>query len=287
MSDIFGDEGAEFETEAAPLRQAEREEVQEPEPEQRAEAPVERTEKPVIGDDSKVPLAALNESRAQLRQTQSELLQIKQSLAQFEQLKAELEQSRQTAKKQQEEQQFNQDPLGMIQRQIQELSQELKESQTKREETVTNRQQQEAQEHQLFNSIASQVQEFKKTAPDYDDALQHVLEARRQELMTMGATEFDAQNRVAAEAQEIAISALRAGQNPGQIVYQLAKLRGYDAKRNSEKLATIQKGQEASKSLAGASGSPSQADISLTEIDNMSDEEFDRFWEKNMKAKNR
>ena len=261
MSDIFGDEGAEFEQEVT--RDVEPEPMWEETPE-----PI-REEKPVINEDAKVPLAALNESRAQLRQTQAELNAIRQQVQQFESLRQELEQARAQARQQQEEQQFNADPLGMLQKQMRELSEKV---------TQPQPQVQQYQEQQLFTSIASQVQEFKKTTPDYDDALQHVLEARKNELMTMGATEFDAQQRVAQEAQEIAINSLRAGQNPGQVVYQLAKLRGYTAKQISQKLETVAKGQAASTSLSKASGGTDRGELSLAEIENMDDGEFDKFW---------
>jgi hypothetical protein len=90
---------------------------------------------------------------------------------------------------------------------------------------------------------------------------------------------------VGVEAQELATNALRAGQNPGQIVYNLAKLRGYAAKQAAAKLETVAKGQNASQSLSGASGGAEKVDLSMREIDSMSDKEFDAWWAKNMSSK--
>lgn len=274
MSDIFGGEGAEFEVEAR------QEPVHEPEPRVEAEPiqeeVVEREEPKVVNESATVPLAALNESRAQLRQTQAELNQMRAQMEGLAKLREEIEEYRNRQKAQQEEQQFNQDPLGMLQRQLKELNDRVS---NQNRETLTQAERQ-TQEQQLFSTIATQVNEFKKATPDYDDALQHVLDARRQELMTMGASEMEAQQRVAMEAQDIAMNALRAGQNPGQVVYQLAKLRGYGAKQAAQKLTTVAKGQEVSRSLSNSSGSTDRGDISLAEVDNMSEDEFDKWWKK-------
>jgi len=273
VSDIFGDEGAEFEAEIAkapPEPVVEANVESEPVAES---APVD-TVTEIKREESSVPLAALNESRAQLRQTQAELAQMRAQMADFAKLKEEIDGFRSKQQQAQVEQEFNADPLGVIQKQLRELDQK-----------VAQKQEPVQQDQHVFQSIATQVQEFKKTAPDYDDALQHVLESRKQELMAMGANEYEASQRVGVEAQELATNALRAGQNPGQIVYNLAKLRGYAAKQAAAKLETVAKGQNASQSLSGASGGAEKVDLSMREIDSMSDKEFDAWWAKNMSSK--
>jgi len=263
MSDIFGVEELEIEQpEVTP------EPTPEPEPVAEAKEP--------IGDRSTVPLSALNESRAQLRQTQSQLAEMQQRMAEMDKLRQEIEDFRANQAKTREQQEFNSDPLGVIQKQIN----DLKSTVTSQSQVEQQRAQQMQTEQQLFGAIASQVNDFKRTVPDYDDALAHVLEARRQELIAMGAPEYDAQSRVAMEAQEIAVNALRSGQNPAQVVYQLAKLRGYGAKQTAAKLATIEKGQRDASSLANVAGVGEGPGVSLSEIDSMSEDEFDKFWTK-------
>ncbi len=268
MSDIFGGEEIEIE---------QPEVVNTPDPTPEPEpTPVVEAKKEPIGEQSTVPLSALNESRAQLRQTQAQLAEVQQRMAEMENLRKEIEEFRSRQKQAQEQQEFNSDPLGVIQKQIN----ELKSTVTTQSQTEQQRSQQAQTEQQMFATIASQVNEFKKSTPDYDDALAHVLEARKQELIAMGAPEYEAQNRVAMEAQEIAVNSLRSGQNPAQVVYQLAKLRGYSAKQVSQKLATIEQGQKAASSLANVAGVGEGPGVSLAEIDSMSEEEFDKFWSK-------
>ncbi len=276
MSDIFGGEEIEVEQQAVEVEQ-----TPEPTPD-----PVAEVKKEPIGEQSTVPLSALNESRAQLRQTQAQLAEMQQRMGDMEKLRQEIEEFRAKQQQAREQQEFNTDPLGVIQKQIN----ELKSTVTTQSQSAQQREQQAQSEQQMFTAIASQVNEFKKATPDYDDALAHVLEARKQELIAMGAPEYEAQNRVAMEAQEIAVNALRSGQNPGQVVYQLAKLRGYGAKQTAAKLATIEKGQQAASSLASVAGVGEGPGVSLAEIDSMSEDEFDKFWskfEKNQRGNSR
>jgi hypothetical protein len=275
MSDIFGGEEIDLDT-------ASEVEVQR-EPEPVAERVAEQVEvpSPDIGETSTVPLAALNEARAQARMAQAQLQEMQKQMQPLMELRQRIEEAERRDKERQQEQEFNADPLGVIQKQ---QAQALREIEELKKGPPQN---QEAAQQQVFQSIASQVQEFKKSTPDYDAALAHVLDARKQELMAMGAPEYEAQQRIAVEAQDIAVNALRSGQNPGQVVYQLAKLRGFQAKQTSAKLETVGKGQAASKSLSGASGGAPGVGMSLAELDNMSDDEFDSFWEKEIKPKNR
>lgn len=279
MSDFFGDEGvADFEQQAKALETAEP--VQEVQEEVEREVDVGTPEPTAdVGNDSKVPLAALNEARAQLRQTQAEVNAQRQTIQELASMKAELDQwraQRDQQTKAQQEQEFNNDPLGVLQKQMRDLAEAVQKPQ--------QQMQQEAQQAQVFTSIATQVNEFKKTIPDYDEALQFVLEARKQEWLAMGTPEYEAQQRIAQEAQDIAVNALRAGQNPGKVVYELANLRGFKSKQNSVKLETIAKGQESGKSLAGASGGTDRTTDALKAAD-LPDKDFDAWWAQNITKK--
>lgn len=271
MSDIFGDEND-------GLQEMEQEAVE-------AEAQPEPTPEPTqeVKQDSQVPLSALNESRAQLRQTQAELSQMREKLQSVDELRDQLQEFRSRDRQQTEEDRFNTDPLGALREQMSKLDQKIDHRETEQQE----RGQQEQQEQQMFHSIASQVNQFKETVPDYDDALQHVLQGRKAEFIAMGMPETEALNRVSAEAQNIATTALQNGQNPGQVVYELAKVRGYAQKKNAEKIERVDKGQKASSSLSGSSGDAGDQGFSLGEIDNMSEAEFEAFWEQMKKDNDR
>lgn len=232
-----------------------------------------------VKQDSTVPTAALNESRAQLRQTQSELQSLKNQFAQFEQLKQELEEHRQQAQQSQQDVEFNADPLGTMQQQLKSLHEKFEQTTTSQQQT----QEQQLQQQQQFQAVASQVADFKKSNPQYDDALNYVMDARRKELAIMGVAESQMQQAIDAEAQALAESALRNGQNPAELVWNMAQVRGFVAKKSEEKVDQIQKGQKSASTLSDTSGSPND-DLSLSEIDKMTDEQFDKYWEENMKV---
>ena len=264
MSDIYGGEDVDLEAEAAAQEVVEEErepaqETAEPEPAQE------------VVKDSTVPLSALNETRAQLRHSQDEVNNLKTQVNQLMYLRDELERQRQS---QTEEQEFNSDPLGSIQKQVKSLQEQI----STQHQTEQTQAQQQQQEQQFFQAIAAQVNEFRQTSPDYDDALNFVLNSRRDELLAMGVDENAANMRIGQEAQEISMNAFQSGQNPAKVVYQMAKLRGFKPEPPKKNLETIKKGQQASSSLSGASGSADEGDISLAGMDQWSDDEFDKFW---------
>lgn len=237
---------------------------------QESSAPPEETKEEVT---STVPLEALNESRAQLRQTQTELNSLREQMQQFERLRGELDEYRQRQTQSTEEQEFNADPLGSMQKQLKALQDQINQRNQKQDESY--RQAQQAQ--QLHNLVASQVSEFRKSHTDYDDALSFVMDARRKELEILGVSENQIQAELGNHAEELARTALQSNRNPAQLVYDLAKLRGFEAKKVGEKLQAVQKGQESASSLSGASGKEDSG-LSLGDIANMSDDDFDRLW---------
>ena len=264
MSDIYGGEDIDLEAETAAQESVEAEPVE-------AESVEAEPVQEPIGRDETIPLSAFNDTRAQLRRSQDEVNNLKTQVSQLMYLREELERQRTS---QVEEQEFNSDPLGSIQKQVKSLQEQI----TTTHQSEQQAAQQQQQEQQFFQAIAAQVNEFRQTAPDYDDALNFVLNSRRDELLAMGVNENDANMRIGHEAQEISMNAFQSGQNPAQVVYQMAKLRGFNPPKATKNLENIKKGQQASSSLSGASGSADDSDVSLAGMDQWSDEEFDKFW---------
>ena len=120
-----------------------------------------------------------------------------------------------------------------------------------------------AQTVQAVLGQASQLErEFVQTTPDYHEAGAFLRTARAQELAALGVDPYRAQQIVAAESVQLAHAALQHGRNPAQVIYTLAKTRGYAGQQqqhvsdDAAKLARIAKGQEAATSLGAASGAP-------------------------------
>ena len=116
----------------------------------------------------------------------------------------------------------------------------------------------------VFAHSARLESEFESRTPDFQAASAFLRDARAQELSALGVDPYRAQQVLGLEKLQLAHAALQQGRNPAEIVYALAKMRGYAPKaaaaRNgaaegeAAKLARIAKGQEAGTSLGAASG---------------------------------
>lgn len=183
---------------------------------------------------------------------------------------------------------INLDPVGHFQakdaireRELTELRQ-WRQAEQQKGDTYNNitRLQQIAQNHEV---------EFKKTTPDYDDAFQFVRAQRDVELQGMGYDDPSVRQQIIQQdALQIAAQALQGNKNAAQVVYAIAKARGYAGKApapapipapvvvkspDTQKLQTVAKGQKETQSLGQVNGE-AMPDLSPQAIANMSDAEF-------------
>jgi chromosome segregation ATPase len=263
MSDIFGED---VELPQDPI---------EPVPEEvKAEETVE-VEEPVV--KPMVSIDALHQARREAQEAKAEIQRLKPQLEQVQTLKQQLEEWRSQEVRQTEEQQFNADPLGAIRNDIQSLKQQQEAAQ---QETAQERQSTE-QAQQFQSAVQNQVAAFTQEHEDYPQALQHVLDARAEEMRLIGVPESQIPEALNAESIQLAQNAIQSGRNPAEIIYNLANMRGFSAKAKPQpSLDNIEKGQQAAGSLANTQGEAEG--VGLMDIEKMSDAEFDAFWEKEM-----
>lgn len=136
--------------------------------------------------------------------------------------------------------------------------------------------------------------DFSQKTPDYQDAASYVRNARDQELQYMGYADPAIRMQIIQnDALQIAAQALQSNMNAAEVVYNIAKARGWAGKKaeasppaptpppapvptaDAKKIATIAKGQEANKSLGqvnGGANPPMTMDTLLA----MSDEDFEK-----------
>lgn len=159
--------------------------------------------------------------------------------------------------------------------------------------------QQQAERHeqgkrQLLQRYAADVEKFKADTPDMMDAYAHVMKARHAELEAIG-IDNPAQREEIVQREELQVAweAYQRGKNPADVVYKMAKARGYTKKeaapsqpQAADKLAAIAASQEASKSLSAAGGSAG-GQMTLEKLARMSQSEFNAYIEKNPKTANR
>lgn len=149
---------------------------------------------------------------------------------------------------------------------------------------------------QLQTMAMTDENEFKAETPDYDAAAQHLQTTRLQEFKAMGYNQMDAINLIRQEAMGLAARAFQQGKRPAQVIYEMAKLRGYKAAAptqetveetaqaevqaqvatGQQKLATVATGQRQSANLSQVSGAAPAA-MNATKLAAMSPEEFSAY----------
>lgn len=273
MSDIFGGEDVEgLEQQAREADAAPVEETVEAAPEEAVGDVVEEREKPMVSID------ALHQARREAQEAKARAQALEQKVQGFDEMRQQLDEWRKQQQQRTQEQEFDADPLGAIRREIQ----DLKQSQSKAQQTTQQQTEQMQRAQELERTVASQVQQYTAQQPDYPDALNHLMRVRAEELQIWGAGEAEIPRLLEAEAQQIAESAVQSGRNPAELVYQMAKLRGYaPAPKEAKPKATVERidrGQKAAQSLSNTQGEAEG--VGLTDIAKMSDAEFDAYWEK-------
>ena len=156
-----------------------------------------------------------------------------------------------------------------------------------------------AQQTQIARTIQTKVEdfeaEFKAENPDYDDALEYVLDTKEAEFELAGYPKDMAKQHAARWAMNAAAAMLQTGKNPAEQGYALAKRMGYAPKQaqpdpaviaaqqvaqaNADKIKQIKEGQAAGSKMAGG-GSGGGFDGSLKSIAALEGAAFDAASEK-------
>lgn len=155
--------------------------------------------------------------------------------------------------------------------------------------------QQQQLEQQLQAHIYASENEFRSTHPDYDAAAAYAQNLRVRELSLLTNDPVQVTNALRQDIFSIAARAHQTGRNPAELYYEYAKLRGYQPQQEqttqpqqqkpqsgngAQRLKQIAAAQAVSKAPKG--GTAPQAAVTLTDLSTMSDDEFDknfdRFW---------
>lgn len=237
-----------------------------PKPEKQAEPP--RT----------VPHQALHEERLRRKEAEQRAARFEER---FTQLLERLGQPQQPAKPD-----VDTDPVGVVKTHEQELA-ELRQWRQQQEQLA----QQQNQYRAFTTRYQASAQEFARENPDFALAYQYWVQSVGDELREAGYEGHELQQQLLQIEGSIAAKAFQEDINPAQRIYNIAKRRGYsskpkaDAPKAEDKIAALQKGANAAKSIGAASGTQ-PAPLTLEALAEMDDEDFDRNWDKVMKAAN-
>ncbi len=166
-----------------------------------------------------------------------------------------------------------------------------------RRQTASEQQQESEQSNyvrQVVQTFTQAENEYRKAVPDYDDAMEHLRQARIAEIEAFGIPKAQAVQQFQQEALQMADAAYRTGNQPAAVVYKIAQTRGYRPKAAEETKADpvqdrqkadaeMQKRRDAeklSKSLGGGGGKAAKSGPSIELANATKDgDEFDRLFE--------
>lgn len=152
------------------------------------------------------------------------------------------------------------------------------EEQVKESRTQT---QAERESRAIQSTFESDARRFKSQAPDFEAAVQYLVNQRTGELAAVGVS--DAQQRsamVAREAQDLIANAVRERTSPAELLYRIAQARGYNAKteapsleKAAQELEKIAKNQAANVSMRGVGQGGVQESLTLEKYLNSSEDD--------------
>lgn len=244
-----------------------------------------------------VPLGALQEERTKRQNYERELeesrAQQQRMQDRFNEMMMRLQgvQTEKPAEPQEEAiPDFHDDPAGHVAALTRNFEKRMSEMQAFVQQSQGQSAQQ-TQVQQLAQQATAAEVEFRKTAPDYDQASDYFRERKLAEYEALGLDPAAAVAQLARDCTGLVQMAAQQKRNPAEAMYKLAKALGYTPqtapKPQQQGQPPAQQQRPAAKaptSLANVHGAPKAPDednggeMSLAKVANMSDKEFDKFF---------
>lgn len=228
-----------------------------------------------------VPLEALHEERTKRKDIDRRFREVEIENARFRERFAILEKAQQVAPTAPPDPET--DFIGAVKHQNETLTQLQK-----RLEQRDAADQEAHQRGELVRNYAAAASDFERATPDFKPAYAHLLQSRAAELAELGYSPGEIQQAIQNEELQIATVAFQKGKNPGEIIYNLAKQRGYVKKDDkaaadaaAAKLDAQERGQQANKSLSNTGGSNGDVEMTAERLLAMPLNEFEAWIDKN------
>ena len=229
-----------------------------------AETPAPEADKPPPGF---VPQGALHQERERRKATEAQIQALQQ---QFAELQAKLNPPPEIVVPDPVLQ-----PEAFKQFQIDQIKQRAA------EKAEADRQAQErAQEQQIMARVNQDVQQFRAATPDYDQAFQHAVKVRREELAFYGNSPEQIDQQIETDVRAIVQQAYTQGKNPGELFYGYAKMRGYSPAQAARdpvpaqaaaQVNALAEAQRQTQSMATAGGPSSDGGVTIETLAKMSE----------------
>lgn len=153
------------------------------------------------------------------------------------------------------------------------------------------KQERETAERTAFsNHVQALEREYVAKNPDYPEAVQYLKEFRERQMRAVGLSDQQIAYALAQEAHDTARHAVMTEQSPAEVFHALAKASGWTPKSAQpaappkpaaeERLAVIEQGQKAAKSMSTGGGGAPESELSLAAMAKLDGADFDALWKK-------
>ena len=129
----------------------------------------------------------------------------------------------------------------------------------------------------------NQAAQYAQEQPDFGEAYQYALKSFANEYEAAGMNQEEIAKQLKEDEEGLVQRAFQTGKNPGEIIYNIAKVRGYapktqeSQKQKTSKLDTVNKGVKAARTLPRGGRTAGKA-LDPEDVDSMTNEEFEKFW---------
>lgn len=179
---------------------------------------------------------------------------------------------------------YEDDPIEHLRQRAEKAEKVLQEYSQDKQQSQQNLQQQQAIQ-QFLGTYHQETAKFQESTPDYKQAYDFIMKDKLNEYETLGYSKKEAMQMITEDEAAVAAKCLSAGINPAEKIYQFAKMRGYNKSQEQsntqgiDKLATIERGQQAAKTLT--QGMPKNGKLTLEAVAAMNDDELAKLdWKK-------
>jgi hypothetical protein len=247
---------------------------------------------PVV--EKMVSLSALHEERARRKTTDAEKRTLETQLAELRGKFSIVEKLNTPAAPVVPEPTIEEDIFAVVKKQGESIAQF-----EAREKAATEARAADTARNEVVTAYQADARQFEATTPDFKAAYNHLLQSRANELAAMGYSDpVQLHQAITNDEMAIANMAKANGKSAAEIIYSLAKMRGYakpaDPKPEpapapaakttptaAEKIETINAGQSANKSLSNTGGSAGDPDMTGEMLLKMPMDEFEAWTSKN------
>lgn len=177
------------------------------------------------------------------------------------------------------------DPIGWMKYAKGELDAFKSERAQQERDTKAQQEQQQAMA-QIGKRMDEYERDFREDHADYNDAVAHFRKVREEELSESGTSAGEMADALRQDLVNIVARAIRAGKDPAEVVYKLAKNRGFAVDAPDKKLQTIERAAQAGKSLSQGSTRTGDGELTYEQVSALKGKAFTEAWTK-LKAQER